>query len=122
MSQKDNGLKVVQEPGMEQDSTHYEYPQYCLSDAGCSKPVKVELFLDGKPLTMELDTGTAVSLVSESMYQEYCPGRQLQECKTRLSTYSGESLSVLGMLEVEVQYEGQSACLAGFEEILPSAG
>ena len=56
-------------------------------------------------------TEAVVSLVLESMYQEYCPGRQLQECKTRLSTYSGESLSVLGMLEVEVQYEGQSVWL-----------
>ena len=78
--------------------------------AGCSKPVKVEVVLDGKLLTMELHR-SMVSLVLESMYQEYCPGRQLQECKTRLSTYSGESLSVLGMLEVEVQYEGQSVWL-----------
>ena len=41
-------------------------------------------------------------------------GMQLQECKTRLSTYSGEPLSVLGTLEVEVQYEGQRAHLPLF--------
>ena len=67
--------------------------------------------MDGKPLTMELDTGAAVSLVSESTYQEYWPDRQLQECKTRLSTYSGEPLGVLGTLEVEVQYGEQRAHL-----------
>ena len=100
-------MKVVQEPGVEQDSIQYEYPLYCLSDAGCCKPIKVEVVVDGNPLTMELDTGAAVSLVSESTYQEYWPDRQLQECQTRLSTYSGEPLSVLGTLEVEVQYEGQ---------------
>ena len=100
-------MKVVQEPGVEQDSIQYEYPLYCLSDAGRCKPIKVEVVVDGNPLTMELDTGAAVSLVSESTYQEYWPDRQLQECQTRLSTYSGEPLSVLGTLEVEVQYEGQ---------------
>ena len=67
--------------------------------------------VDGNPLTMELDTGAAVSLVLESTYQEYWPDRQLQECQTRLSTYSGEPLNVLGTLEVEVQYEGQRAHL-----------
>ena len=75
-------MKVVQEPGVEQDSIQNEYPLYCLSDAGRSKPINVEVVVDGKPLTMELDTGAAVSLVSESTYQEYWPDRQLQECKT----------------------------------------
>ena len=106
VSQRDKTVKVVQEPGVEQDSIQYEYPLYCLSDAGHCKPIKVEVVVDGNPLTMELDTGAAVSLVSESTYQEYWPDRQLQECQTRLSTYSGEPLSVLGTLEVEVQYEG----------------
>ena len=81
---------------MEQDSIQNEYPLYCLSDAGRSKPINVEVVVDGKPLTMELDTGAAVSLVSESTYQQYWPDRQLQECKTRLITYSGEPLGVLG--------------------------
>ena len=96
---------------MEQDSIQNEYSLYCLSDAGRSKPINVEVVVDGKPLTMELDTGAAVSLVSESTYQEYWPDRQLQECKTRLSTYSGEPLGVLGTLEVEVQYGEQRAHL-----------
>ena len=111
VSQKDKSVRVVQEPGVEQDSIQNEYPLYCLSDAGRSKPINVEVVVDGKPLMMELDTGAAVSLVSESSYQEYWPDRQLQECKTQLSTYSGEPLGVLGTLEVEVQYGEQRAHL-----------
>ena len=82
VSQKDKTVKVVQKPGVEQDSIQYKYPLYCLSSAGRSKPIKVEVVVDGNPLIMELDTGAAVSLVSESTYQEYWPDRQLQECKT----------------------------------------
>ena len=37
---------------MEQDSIQNEYPLYCLSDAGRSKPISVEVVVDGKPLTM----------------------------------------------------------------------
>ena len=68
VSQKDKGVRVDQEPGVEQDSIQIEYPLYCLSDAGCSKPINVEVAVDGKPLTMDLDTVAAVSLVSESTY------------------------------------------------------
>ena len=53
-------MKVVQEPGVEQNSIQYEYPLYCLSDAGRFKPIKVEVVVDGNPITMELDTGVAV--------------------------------------------------------------
>ena len=74
-------LKVVQEPRT--DSIQNEYPLYCLSDAGHSKPIKEEVVVDGKPFTMELDTGATVSLVSESTYQEYWPDRQLQECNCK---------------------------------------
>ena len=64
---KSDNITVVQ------DSIQNEYPLYCLSDAGCSKPIKVEVVVDGNLLTMELDTGAAVSLVSKSTYQEYWP-------------------------------------------------
>ena len=63
---------------MEQDSIQNEYPLYCLSDAGRSKLINVEVVVDGKPLMMEFDTGAAASLVS-STYQEYWPDRPLQE-------------------------------------------
>ena len=60
---------------------------------------------------MELDTGAAVSLVSEYTYRRLCPYRPLQETTTRLRTYFGEQLMVLGQLDVEVQYRVQRAHL-----------
>jgi len=60
---------------------------------------------------MELDTGAAVSLVSEYTYRRLCPNKPLQETTTRLRTYSGEQLMFLGQLDVEVQYGAQQAHL-----------
>ena len=60
---------------------------------------------------MELDTGAAGSLVSEYTYRHLCPNKPLQETSSHLCKYSGEQLTVLGQLDVEVQYRTQQAHL-----------
>ena len=42
------------------------------------KPLVMDIKLNGKPLTMELDTGAAVSLVSERTFQSLLPECQLR--------------------------------------------
>ena len=64
------------------------------------KPLEVDLQLEGKPLRMEVDTGAAVSLVSEETYRSLFPTVPLQSSMTKLRTYSGEPLTVLGQQEV----------------------
>ena len=54
------------------------------------KPLEVDLQLEGKPLRMEVDTGAAVSLVSEETYRSLFPTVPLQSSMTKLRTYSGE--------------------------------
>jgi len=50
------------------------------------------------------------TLVSESTYRRLWPNRPLQECLMRLHTYSGEQLTVLGQLHVQVQSAWCSKC------------
>ena len=56
---------------------------------------------------MELDTGAAVSLVSDSQLQ----GCLLKPAEVQLPTYCGGPISVLGEVEVSVSYEEQQAHL-----------
>ena len=51
--------------------------------------------------------GAAVSLVSEKTYRSLFPEHCLQHSKACLRTYSGESITVIGQVEVEVCYEEQ---------------
>ena len=74
-------------------------------------PLEVQLIIDKQPLTMELDTGAAVTLMSESTCRQLWPDRPLQLCTMRLCTYSGEQLPVVGQLEVVVECGDQSATL-----------
>eukprot|EP00731_Ephydatia_muelleri_P014607 Em0008g327a len=65
-------------------------------------PVQV----DEKYLNMEVDTGALVSLISERTWQDLCTPK-LNPAKVILRSYSGESVKVLGEMELTVQYQDQ---------------
>ena len=67
------------------------------------------------PLSMELDTGAAVSVISESTFHSLLgKSIELQPSTTTLRTYLGRELPILGTAQVEVQYESQQATLPVF--------
>ena len=51
-----------------------------------------------------IDTGAAVSIISESQQRALFPNAKLESSKVLLKTYSGEKLTVLGEMPVDVQY------------------
>ena len=59
-------------------------------------PYLVSLKVNGQPLTMEVDTGAAVSLVTESAVEALLPSVQLQPSNVTLKTYTGETIPVKG--------------------------
>ena len=61
----------------------------------------------GKHLQMELDTGSAISVIPIRTYRELFSHKPLSETKTRLKTYSGETITPAGIINVLVNYEGQ---------------
>ena len=75
------------------------------------QPLQVHLKLDEKAITMEIDTGASVSLVSETEYNRLWPQVPLEATPIKLRTYSGEPLKVLGRRDVEVSYGQQRARL-----------
>ena len=56
---------------------------------------------------MELDTGAAVTIISEQKYRESFPKGRLKRSSILLKTYTGERLAVVGDMDVKVQYENQ---------------
>ena len=63
---------------------------------------------------MELDTGAAVSLISEETYRKLLPTSALKPTLVNLQTYTGQSMSVAGQIEVEVRYQQQTHTLPLF--------
>ena len=62
---------------------------------------------------MEVDTGAALSIISEQTYKDlWSDPPQLQPCSSVLKTYTGEVIRVKGMIDVDVIYKDQKASLS----------
>ena len=70
-------------------------------------PVYVHMLINGKRVSMELDTGAEVSITSEKTREEIFPGEKLRHSDLKLNTYTNERMKVTGTLNVKVQYEDQ---------------
>ena len=71
-----------------------------------SKPIMVEVEVNGKTLQMELDTGASVSLISEQTYLTAWVDSDrpaLRQSSKKLQTYTGESIPLKGEIDVKVR-------------------
>ena len=72
--------------------------------------VWVHLNVDGKPLKIELDTGSAVSIISFDLYQQKFNDNPLHETGLFLKTYTGENITLVGVLKVNVDSTTKENC------------
>ena len=90
----------------ESEDDNESLPLYTVG-GGATPPIKVSLIVDGKSLTIELDTGAVAAIVSEKQYKDLFPHLPLQQSQVLLKNYLGEQLPVVGDVRVQVQYEQQ---------------
>ena len=73
-------------------------------------PICISVLVEGKPLSMEVDTGASYSVISKHTYDQEFNTYQLQSSDVQLKTYTGQPLSVslYGQFSAQVTYEDQS--------------
>ena len=82
---------------LEEAAEENEYTLFNLyAHIDSQSPYLVTLQVDGVPLQMEIDTGSSLSLISESTFQQLWPNRTWEDSQTNLTMYSGAQLQVLG--------------------------
>ena len=69
-----------------------EYTLFALNEESSRKPFVVQLKIDDVPLTMELDTGASLSIMSKNTFHEHWPYRPLEATTRKLRTYTGETI------------------------------
>ncbi|KAI0236821.1 hypothetical protein LSAT2_012648 [Lamellibrachia satsuma] len=98
------------------DSTYYDIymvdtsPSLHLQRKERQPPILANVLLNGQPLTLEVDTGAATSLINEETYRtlwEEPP--PLEPAHERLRSYLGEKIPLLASARVNVRYGDQSA-------------
>ena len=83
------------------------YAMYHLS-SDRKKSFLADLELCGKKITMEVDTGTPKTALNVATYRKLRDTLDpLQKLKAVLSTYTGETIPVLGTVMVAVKYDNQ---------------
>ena len=59
-----------------------------------TKPIRVEVQVNGKPLSMEVDTGAAVYLISYRKLKQVLPRIKVNKTSVVLRTYTSEIIPV----------------------------
>lgn len=88
-----------------------EFPVFHIGMNSKTPPYEVTVQMDGSDVTMEVDTGSSVSVISKETYERLWSGRELSWCKYRLRSYLEEPIAVLGCLDSEVVYKSQTVRL-----------
>ena len=72
-----------------------------------SEPIVAPLWLNDHKLDMEVDTGAAFSVISETTRQQIFPSETLHPSDLVLKTYTNEPMKVKGTLNMQVKYGDQ---------------
>ena len=71
---------------------------YHVSDSENKKPISLKIYLEGRPVTMELDTGSAVSVMSEGGVFGIPPSRSFKGHLFEATHLHGRVSEALGVL------------------------
>ena len=65
------------------------------------------MFLQGSPVEFELDTGAAVTVMSETKFLQLFPNHSFEHSSIDLKTYTGEAMEIVGETTIRVSYADQ---------------
>ena len=82
----------------------------------------MDLNVDSKPLGTDLDTGSAVSIISFDLYQQKFNDNPFNETGLFLKTYTRENITSVGVLKVNVDYQNQRELLDLYLYVVKSKG
>jgi len=71
------------------------------------QPFRVNFTVNQQEVLMEIDTGAAVSIISQQVYNQAFAHLPLEGARVELKTYTGECIPVLGQFTATAQYEDQ---------------
>ena len=93
----------------ELDDSYSMYHMIGCGDDTNKDSFKIVLNVNKKQLTMEIDTGASVSVISEKVFRERLKGSKtsLKETSVSLHTYTGDEINILGQCDVHVKHNNQ---------------
>ena len=84
---------------------------YILGERPFTDALKVNVMINGVSVSMEVDTGAAVSIISQAQQRTLLPDVTLHASPVHLKTYTGERMNVVGETMVSVSHNHQQESL-----------
>jgi predicted aspartyl protease len=108
--QKKYPTNLVEAPIMASDESDSSDTDYKIHQLGktSADPIIVSIQINGKMLDMEVDTGAAFSVISETTGKHIFARKKLNPSDLKLKTYTDENMVVTGTLNVRVHYTNQN--------------
>ena len=104
-------VHLLEENSSGVEDTDENYDLYAINSASKPQPYKTNVEINEKSIQLEIDTGASLTLVSEQTFRQHWPDSQLSPSEIILRSYSGESIPVLGCVDVHVKHSNQEATL-----------
>ena len=98
---------VQEHPEQEDNSSGDEYGLNVIHDEH-SPPFSVTLHINDTPVEMEVNTGAAVSIINEATFQRLQQSScapTLERVSSKLKTYTGQDIAVLGAAQLTIRYK-----------------
>ncbi|XP_062550143.1 uncharacterized protein K02A2.6-like [Armigeres subalbatus] len=73
------------------------------NSSNANEPCVIEVTIEGRKLMMEVDTGSAVSVISEKLYKKRFCSSIMEPCNRRLVVVNGARLEIAGQILVDVK-------------------
>lgn len=90
----------------------YQIIKTVVSNENSSRPITVDLELNGMPTRMEVDTGASVSVITYKTWHRIKQNSlSLTEQESKLTDYNGNEIPTVGKVNIPVQYKGQNITL-----------
>ena len=91
------------------DSSKSNEDLYSLFHIKENRTIQVDVVLEEEPVTMQLDTGPAVAVMSKTQYNKLLRKRvKLQLTAQELYIYTGETVKIIDVCQLNVEYDQQS--------------
>ncbi|XP_048488048.1 uncharacterized protein LOC105383898 isoform X1 [Plutella xylostella] len=78
------------------------------------QPIKLNVSVNGSLLSMELDSGSGTTVISDKLYYNHFSGFPLQKSNVKMCLYNGHKITPLGYFETTVLYSGISKLIRFF--------
>ena len=92
----------------EEEGEENEIP--CMQIYKCGNtnpPIAINVEIEGSQVSMELETGSSVSIILNNVYEKVCRHLELKKTGVKLRTYDSGLITPKGVIDAEVTYNGE---------------